>query len=85
MNFCLSGELHRVNVDDINYFDKKCLLFEICVMLMYLDSNGLIFYNLTLNVMDNKLHRDELIKTDRDCDLCIIFVLYFIEIGRAHV
>jgi hypothetical protein len=38
----------------------------------------LIFYDLTFNVMDNKLHRDELIKTDRDSDLCIIFVLYFI-------
>jgi hypothetical protein len=74
MNFCLLGELYRVNVDDLNYFDRKYLLFEICVM----HEHELIFYDLTFNVMDNKLHRDELIKTDRDSDLCIIFVLYFI-------
>jgi hypothetical protein len=47
-------------------------------MSMYLDSKELIFYDLTLNVMDNILHRDELIKTNRDSDFYIIFVLYFI-------
>jgi len=79
MKFCLLGELYRVNVDDINYFDRKCLLFEICVMHEHvLGFKWVDLYDLTLDVMDNKLHRDELFKTDRDSDLCIIFVLYFI-------